>query len=98
MQINGTATESNAWAKLRGLMAVLALPPVRFADGVFRKRLIEVEIAEGTWAAVNAIAVEPERLVFWFGINGERVEYVFPRSHVPNWRIEPSPPQIFGDP
>ncbi len=95
MQINSTTEESNAWARLRGLVAVLSLPAHRCDDGIFRKRKVEVELDANTWVAVDSMAIESERIVFWFGTNGTRVEYVFPRDACPRWRVEPSTPQRF---
>lgn len=80
--------DANAWASLSGLMAVLALPAVRQPNGVYRRRDVEVEIAPGVWQAVDSIAVEAERLVFWFGPANARIEFVFLRvdGAVPRWR------------
>lgn len=82
-------TDAEAWASLRGLMAVLALPPVHCADGAQRKRVVEVEIAPGVWQVVDSIAIEEHRIRFWH-TNGVRAEFVFLRmdNAVPRWRIE----------
>lgn len=74
-------------ARLKGLFAVLALPARRAADGSFRRPMVEVEVAPGTWSPIDSISVESERLTFSYGSNGTRVEYVFDRKEsVPRWR------------
>ncbi len=84
-----TQATPEAYASLQGLMAMLALPPVRCDDGTFRKRRVEIEIADGIWACIDSMIIEAERLLFTFGANGTRVEYVFARSEgVPEWRVE----------
>ncbi len=88
--------EANAWSSLQGLMAVLALPATRREDGVYRKRQVEVEISRNAWVQIDSMAVEPDRLVFWYGTNGRRVEYVFERSEgAPRWRVEAATKLVF---
>lgn len=81
-------------ARLRGAMAMLSLPHVRTAEGTQRRRVVEIEIAAGQWAIVDAVSVEPERVVFSFGTNGTRVEYVFPKaSRLPRSRVDHDRPR-----
>jgi len=77
------------WARLSGLMAVLALPPVRGNDKTYRRAAVEIEVARGIWTEIDAVAIEADRLIFWFGKNGERQEYPFARAEgVPQWRTK----------
>jgi hypothetical protein len=79
--------DPEAWARLSGLMATLALPPLRHFDGSSRKPSVEIEITPGVWALVDALAIESNRLLFWYGENGTRREYVFPKAAgIPRWR------------
>ena len=84
-------TDAEKWASLRGLMAMLALPPVTGPGGVQRRREVEVEIAPGVWQVVDSIAIEEHPIRFWSGSNnGHKTEYTFLRldNAVPKWRVE----------
>lgn len=77
--------DAEAWASLSGLMAILALPPIRE-----RHRVVEVEITPGMWQLVHSIAIEANVIRFWFGTNGSRTEFTFLRTafdRVPRWRV-----------
>lgn len=84
------ANDAEAWSSLRGLMAMLALPPIHQPGGGARKRPVEVEIAPGVWQVVDSMAIEEHRIRFWH-TNGVRTEFVFLRmgNTIPRWRIEP---------
>lgn len=77
------------WARLKGLMAMLALPGVRDpASDTFNSRVVQIEIRHEVWTAIDAVAIDAERLIFWVGTNGSRQEFVFRRSEgVPRWRM-----------
>ncbi len=49
-------------ARLRGLMAVLALPARRTATGEFKRVLVQVEVAAGLWADVDSVVLDAESL------------------------------------
>lgn len=91
------------WARLSGLLAMLALPPVRLADGTHRLRIVEIEVRPDSdkWIAIDGVTLEPHRLLCWRGGNGSRVVYEYPRgSAIPKWRTpcEITPPSFMGSP
>lgn len=91
-------TDVEAWSRLSGLLAMLALPPVRCDDGRYQRRLIEIEIAPGSdkWTAIDGLTIEPTRLIFYTGMNGTRRQWVFVRPEgVPRWRAPNVPPSRF---
>jgi hypothetical protein len=74
-------------ARLHGLMAMLALPPLRDPGGDARRIVIEIEVLRDQWEPIDAVIIEPDRLVCSFGVNGHRVEWAFLWSEgVPRWR------------
>lgn len=76
-------------ARLAGLLAMIALPMVRDGEGRYRRRVIEIEVAPGKWAAVDGVAIERERMLFWSGNNGTRMQYEFRSSEgCPRWRSD----------
>jgi hypothetical protein len=82
------ADDPEQQARLLGLMAVLALPPLTTSDGDTRRVLVEVEVAPGRWHAVDSCVIESDRLVLSHGVNGHRVEWAFSRAEpVPRWRM-----------
>ena len=83
-------------ARLHGLMAMLALPARRGDDGVYRRLLVEIEVARGRWAPVDSVIIESDRLVFSYGVNGHRREYTFVAGEdVPQWRTERPSRRVF---
>lgn len=93
--------DAEGHARLSGLLAVIALPPIHHGDGTVRKRTIEIETAPGgPWVSIEGIAVEMHRVICWTGTNGSRRQYEFPRgAAIPRWRV-PSmnehPPVRYG--
>lgn len=84
-------------ARLHGVMAMLALPEVRCDDGTFRRREVDIEIAPGKWQRVDGVSVEAERVVFFFGVNGHRQQWVFVKGErVPRWRCDANVPRRSG--
>lgn len=82
------------WSRMAGLLAVLALPPLRESDGTYRRQLIEIEISHGRWAAIDGVTIEAHRVLFHHGRNGSSVQYEFTRAEgVPRWRQVRSTPR-----
>lgn len=83
--------DAESWSRLSGMMAVLALPPTRHADGEYYRRAVEIEIAPKTWAIVDCVSIESDRFVFWQnGKSGQPIApaYQFSRSEgAPAWRL-----------
>jgi len=76
-----------AWARLQGLLAMLALPPMREDDGVVRRILVEIEVSPNKWVPIEGVTIEPHRLIFHYGTNGTRVQYPYAREDgIPRWR------------
>lgn len=82
-----TSERAEGWARLQGLMAVLALPPVRRSDNTWARPPVEVEIAPGNWTPVEDIVIDADGMTLSFGKNGSRVEYRFPGTTCPRWRV-----------
>lgn len=81
------ADDAEGWARLQGLFAMLALPPLHDDDGRYRKLIVEVEISAGRWVAIDGASLEGDRFTVWSGTNGTRVQYPFRRSEgIPRWR------------
>jgi hypothetical protein len=78
--------DSQAAARVLGLMSVLSLPPLRRLDGTWAKAGIEIEIEPGVWQAVDRIVIEERRLIFLWGFNGHSGERSYDRERVPEWR------------
>lgn len=81
--------DAEGWSRLKGLMAMLALPGVRNPESnTLQNRVVQIEIRRDVWTAIDAVAIEAERVIFWVGTNGSRQEFVFRRSEgVPQWRM-----------
>lgn len=78
-------TEPEAWASMRGMMAMLTLPLT--VEG--RQRL-EVEIAPEVWRAVDQVSYTPpsKEIVVAKGVNGHREEWRFNAvMGAPRWRV-----------
>jgi hypothetical protein len=88
-----TVDHAEGWASLQGLMAQLALPPVRSLDGSFCRPRIEVEINPDEWEPIDSVSVESARVVFALG----KREWVFLRTETfPRWRRVPGDgPRVF---
>lgn len=83
-----TFVDSEAHARLLGLMAVLALPPVRCDEGTTTKRpLVEIEVHTGVWRPVETIIVLDTLIVLSFGKNGSTRTYRFLTADCPAWRM-----------
>lgn len=81
-------------ARLRGVMRMLALPDVVTLDGTTRRREVEIEVAPGLWALVDAVSIDVDGATFSFGVNGRRVEYRFVRGErMPRWRVDANVPR-----
>ncbi len=84
-------------ARLRGLLAVCALPMVRCDDGRERRRLIEVEVSPGKWVEIHGVTIEAHRLIVWSGGNGTRQQFEFRSSEgCPAWRIDKTAQRYFA--
>lgn len=84
--IEGDVSQLDNWARLQGLLAMLALPPLRRDDGQMWRVVVEVEIAKGKWAPVETLSIDDKGLTFTWGRNGSTVEYKFPGESCPPWR------------
>lgn len=82
-----TFVDSEAHARLLGLMAVLGLPPVRCIDGTTKKPLVEVEVCPGEWRPVETVYVDGGAVELAFGKNGSSRVYRFDASDCPSWRM-----------
>lgn len=82
-------TADERWSRLQGLMAALSLPAVRCVDdGIYRKRVIEIEVVAGKWMPVDAVVIDDTCVLFSSGNNGSRAEYPFVGGIVPRWRFK----------
>lgn len=85
------ADSPEGWARLQGLFAMLALPPINAGLGMVRRRIVEVEVSPNRWVPIEGAALELHRLVVWTGSNGSRQQYEFLRAEgVPRWRMPDS--------
>jgi hypothetical protein len=83
--------DPEAWASMRGLMAMLALPLVHSRDGKEHRRIVEVEVSPNVWRGVDQISVTVDDVVVSAGLNGHRQEWRFPIARgVPRWRMPPT--------
>jgi hypothetical protein len=71
-------------SKLYGLMAVLALPPRRMPNGLWRRVTVEVEVVAGAWVQVDTVIVEAETITVCR--NGLDCWRFLRAEGVPNWR------------
>lgn len=79
--------DPEAWARLRGAMAVLALPPVAGHE----RREIEIQIANDRWQRVDGVSVMLDGVAFWSRAGQGSQEFFFRASEgVPQWRT-PAP-------
>lgn len=91
------------WARLSGLLAVLALPEMRLDDGTYRRRAIEIEVKPRSdrWTLIDGICIEHHRIICFWGSNGTRQQYEFMRGEqMPMWRFadrKPKPPTFAED-
>lgn len=74
-------------ARLRGLVAVLRLPPLRMPDGSQRRRLVELEVVPGVWRAVSTLALEGDTVTLLDARAGVVHEYRFRAGRLPPWRF-----------
>lgn len=83
-----TVDDPEGWARLQGLIAMLALPEVRLPNGTYARRRVEVRLSS-TWQPVDTVVVTKESVVFSHGANGSRREFILARTEpVPAWRME----------
>ncbi len=75
------------WARLQGVIAMLALPEVRCRDGVFRRRAVEIEVLPDQWREITECTITAESVKFAIGDGAWRREYLFDRGAVPRWRV-----------
>ena len=80
-------SDPEAWSRLKGAMAILALPSVRCADRSQATRLIEIEVEPGVWEAADRVTVTPEAVIFAHGVNGHTKQYPFDLGAIPQWRL-----------
>ena len=80
--------EAENAARISGLCAMIALPMVRTDDGMFRRRVIEVEYRPGQWEAVEGIEVKENTLMMWRGSNGSTIRFSVPATRCPRWRAD----------
>lgn len=84
-------------ARLRGVMAMLALPEV-WHRGRARRRVVEVEVTRDHWEVVDGVSVDFEANVvtFYAGMNGHSREWMFLcGERMPDWRVDHAPREIF---
>lgn len=77
------------WARLQGLLAMVALPPIHTDHGRFRRRVIEIEVEPDSdrWVEIEGVAVEMHRIICWTGHNGSTQQWIYPRgAAIPRWR------------
>ena len=79
--------DPEGWASLRGLIAMLSLPPRGgHHDDGDRRSHVTVEVAPGVWQGVNRVYVRADAIVVAQGINGHSVGWTFPQpGPVPAW-------------
>lgn len=80
--------DPEGWARLQGLFAMLALPPLQCGGGLVQRRIVEVEITKDRWLAIEGAALDQFKLTVWTGSNGTRRHYEFLRAEgIPRWRM-----------
>lgn len=85
--IEGDIAQVENWARLQGLMSMLALPPRRGDDGQMRRVIVEIMIARNKWAPVESLVIDDKGMTFFWGRNGSTVEYRFRGDECPPWRV-----------
>jgi hypothetical protein len=79
--------DPEAWCRLKGAIAILALPDLhRKHQGEF-KRLIEIQVEPGVWEAADRVIFDTGAIIFAHGVNGHTKRYAFDLNAVPEWRI-----------
>lgn len=81
--------DANEWASLMGMLAQLALPPLRAEHGLEMRRAIEIErpADSGNWILVESITIEPGTVTFRSGHNGSTQAFTYRRREkLPRWR------------
>jgi hypothetical protein len=79
--------DTESWARLMGVMSMLALPPVR-CGGVERRRIVEIELSPGVWQCVDGVSITSDSITF-FSMNGVRHEWKFTTGEpTPRWRVD----------
>jgi hypothetical protein len=89
--------DSENSARLAGLLAMIALPMVRTADGRERRRTIQIEYRPGKWETIEGVEVKAQVLVFWRGRNGSSQQFSVPASRCPQWRADKAEPKFLID-
>lgn len=80
------ASDPEAWARLKGAIAILALPSVRCEDRSQATRLIEIEV-NGEWELADRVTLTPEAVIFAHGVNGHTKRWPFDIGSIPQWRV-----------
>ncbi len=88
-------SDPEGWSSLRGMMAMLALPPVTRkhpmpgVSSFSTRRRVEVQVTPGVWHVIDQVSVTTEAVTVAQGKNGHRAEWVFPLAGgVPAWRCQ----------
>ena len=79
--------DPEAWARLKGALAILALPSVRCADRSQATRLIEIEVEPGVWEVADRVTFVERAVIFAHGVNGHTKQYPFDLGAIPQWRL-----------
>lgn len=87
------ASDPEAWARLSGVMAILALPHVAHADRTTRAQLIEIEVQHNVWEHVDRVTITPEAIIFAHGVNGHTKRWPFSFGDIPRWRMAETTPK-----
>jgi hypothetical protein len=79
--------DPEAWARLQGAIAILALPSVRCVDRSQATRLIEIEVEPDVWEVADRVTFAERAVIFAHGVNGHTKRYPFDLGAIPNWRM-----------
>ena len=80
-------SDPEAWSRLKGAMAILALPSVRCADRSQATRLIEIEVEPDVWEVADRVTFAERAVIFAHGVNGHTKLWTFDLGAIPSWRM-----------
>lgn len=78
--------DPEAWARLRGMLAILELPRLRGFES--RPRLVEIELTDGEWVLIDSVRFHYDEISFGRGLDRSWVIPLDPRVFpgIPRWR------------
>lgn len=80
------ARDPEAWASMRGLIAMLSLPERDHRDMPDRRSRVSVEVTPGVWQGIERVYLRLDAIVVAQGLNGHSIGWTFPQpGPVPTW-------------